>query len=82
MVSFSGISGSVTILKIFYLNLEQPLIVGYQLSYQYHFGKFLTKGLRESPCIFHVLFISTYLLLLLYLEPPIASFILMQVLSF
>jgi hypothetical protein len=54
MVSISGISGSVTILKIFYLNLEQPIIVGYQFSYYlirfWEIRKFLTNGLRESPC--------------------------------
>jgi hypothetical protein len=31
MASISGISGSVPILKIFYLNLEQSIIVGYHL---------------------------------------------------
>jgi hypothetical protein len=31
--SISGISRSVTILKIFYLNLEQSIIVSYQFSY-------------------------------------------------
>jgi hypothetical protein len=30
MASISSISGSVAILKIFYLNLEQSFIVGYQ----------------------------------------------------
>jgi hypothetical protein len=29
----------VAILKIFYLNLEQSIIVGYQFSYSYDFGK-------------------------------------------
>jgi hypothetical protein len=39
MASISGISGSVAILKICYLNLEQLTIVGYQFSYEYDFGK-------------------------------------------
>jgi hypothetical protein len=39
MASISAISGSVAILKIFYLNLEQSIIVGYQFSYLYDFGK-------------------------------------------
>jgi hypothetical protein len=55
MASISGISGSVAILKIFYLNLEQWIIVGYQCSYYviqlWEIRKFLTNGLRESPCI-------------------------------
>jgi hypothetical protein len=37
--SISGISGSIGILKMFYLNLEQLIIVGYQFSYKYDFGK-------------------------------------------
>jgi hypothetical protein len=33
LASISDISESVAILKIFYLNLEQSTIVGYQFSY-------------------------------------------------
>jgi hypothetical protein len=33
MASISGLSGSVAILKIFDLNLEQSILVGYQFSY-------------------------------------------------
>jgi hypothetical protein len=33
MASIFGISGSVAILKIFYMNLEQSIIVGYIFSY-------------------------------------------------
>jgi hypothetical protein len=33
MASISGISGDVAILKIFHLNLEQSIIVGYQFLY-------------------------------------------------
>jgi hypothetical protein len=33
MASISGTSGSVTILRKFYLNLEQSIIVDYQFSY-------------------------------------------------
>jgi hypothetical protein len=38
MASISGISGSVAILKIFYLNLEQSIIVGYQFLYSFNLG--------------------------------------------
>jgi hypothetical protein len=39
MAPTSGTSESVVILKIFYLNLEESIIVGYQFSYSYDFGK-------------------------------------------
>jgi hypothetical protein len=39
MESIYGIYGSVAILKIFYVNLEQSIIVGYQFSYSHDFGK-------------------------------------------
>jgi hypothetical protein len=57
--SISGISGSVAILKIFYLNLEQWMIVGYQFSYYvirfWEIRKFLMNGLRESACMYNKL---------------------------
>jgi hypothetical protein len=54
MESISGISGSVTILKIFYLNLEQSIIVGYHrlpifiLIRFWQIRKFLRNGLHVN----------------------------------
>jgi hypothetical protein len=55
MASISSISGSVAILKSFYLSLEQSIIVSYPFSYYvirfWEIRKFLTNGLGESACI-------------------------------
>jgi hypothetical protein len=50
MALISCISGSVAILKIFFLNLGQLTIVT-NFHMNTILGKFLTNGLRESPSI-------------------------------
>jgi hypothetical protein len=56
MVSISGISGCVAILKIFYFNLEESIIVGYQFSYSYDFGK--SESFQRTGYVNHPVYTS------------------------